>query len=246
MSFERFNNRANDELRPIEFSSPYYNYAEGSCLVKCGNTEVLCVATVDDNLPPHLRGKKQGGWITAEYNMLPRSSPERIRRERSKVGGRTQEIQRLIGRSLRSICSLDLLPECSFILDCDVIRADGGTRTASISGAFIALVQAIRYAQKKGKIGAKAQFPIKDYLSAISVGIFRSMPLLDIDYFEDSQAEADMNLVLTSKSEIVEVQGTAEKHPFSQEKFSELIALGFKGCQEIHTKQKEILGELSW
>lgn len=215
-------------------------------MVKFGNTEVLCVATIDDHAPPHLRGKGQG-WVTAEYSMLPRSSPERIRRERNHVGGRTSEIQRLIGRALRSIVSLEGWGERSITVDCDVIRADGGTRTASITGAFIALALAFRHLKKIGKINnPNLPFPIKDYVSAISVGIVAGQPVLDLDYPEDSTAETDMNLVMTATGKIIEIQGTAEKDPFDKPTLDALIALGAEGCESLCTMQREILGPLDW
>ena len=231
--------------RPITIIPHFYDYTEGSCLVKFGNTEVLCVATVDESVPPHMKNK-QKGWITAEYAMLPRSSKERIRRDKVLSNGRTQEIQRLIGRSLRAISSLEGWGERTIILDCDVINADGGTRTASITGAFVSLTLALRYLHKNGKISPNATFPIQEYLSAISVGLVKGEPFCDLDYVEDSSADADMNVVVTSSGKIVEIQGTAESDPFSQELFHKLVDLGTQGCFKVAEKQKEILGPLGW
>jgi len=239
-------NRAANETRPVSIDLNFYDYAEGSCYIKFGKTEVICVATIDDQAPPHLRGTGSG-WVTGEYGMLPRSSPDRIKRERTSVSGRTQEIQRLIGRTLRSVVKLEGWGEKTIQVDCDVIKADGGTRTASITGAFVALVQAFRYMKKSGRIlNQDLRFPIKDYLSAISVGIVEGNALLDLEYIEDSKADTDMNLVMTSAGAFVEIQGTAEKEPFSEEKLQELFVLGKKGCTELCQLQKKILGPLNW
>lgn len=234
-----------DETRPISIELHYYDYAP-SCFVKFGKTEVICAATIDDQAPPHLRGSGRG-WVTGEYGMLPKSSPERIKRERNHIGGRTHEIQRLIGRSLRSVVNMQGWGERSIQLDCDVVRADGGTRTASITGAFIALVLAFRSLKEKGKITDPTfPFPVQDYLSAISVGIVKGQPVLDLDYSEDSQADTDMNLIMTSKGKFVEIQGTAEKDPFSDEQLATLLALGRKGCTQLCEIQKDLLGRLDW
>lgn len=242
----RSHNRNHNHLRPIILEPHFYDYAEGSCMVKFGNTEVLCVATVDDHAPPHLRGKGTG-WVTAEYSMLPRSSPERIRRERNHVGGRTSEIQRLIGRALRSIVKLEGWGERSITVDCDVIRADGGTRTASITGAFIALALAFRHMKKVGKItNPNLAFPITDYVSAISVGVVNGEPVLDLDYPEDSTAHTDMNLVMTAGGKIIEIQGTAERDPFDKKLLDALVDLGAQGCESLCAMQREILGPLDW
>lgn len=238
--------RAENESRPVSIDLNFYDYAEGSCFIKFGKTEIICVATIDNNAPPHLRGTGRG-WVTGEYGMLPRSSPERIRRERGNVSGRTQEIQRLIGRTLRSVVNMEGWGERTIQIDCDVVRADGGTRTASITGAFIALTQAFRYLKKEGYItDSKLKFPLKDYLSAVSVGIVDGKCLLDLEYIEDSKAETDMNLVMTASGNFVEIQGTAEKDPFSSDTLSDLLALGRKGCTELCTLQKKILGPLDW
>jgi ribonuclease PH len=215
----------------------YLKSAEGSVLIEMGDTKVICTATVENSVPPFLRGKGTG-WVTAEYAMLPRSSSQRIQRERSKVGGRTHEIQRLIGRSLRSVVDMSALGERSVLIDCDVVQADGGTRTASITGAYVALVDALRYMKK---IGLIVTIPVKDYLAAISVGIVGGKPLLDLCYVEDSEAEVDMNLVMTGMGKIVEVQGTAEGEPFSLDELGKLIALGKKGIKTLVNKQKELL-----
>jgi ribonuclease PH len=238
--------RALNESRPISIDLNYYDYAEGSCYIKFGKTEIICVATVDNQAPPHLRGSGRG-WVTGEYGMLPRSSPERIRRERGNISGRTHEIQRLIGRTLRSVVNMEGWGERTIQIDCDVVRADGGTRTASITGAFIALTQAFRHLKKQGYISdPKLKFPLKDYLSAISVGIVDGKCLLDLEYTEDSKAETDMNLVMTASGNFVEIQGTAEQNPFSSDTLSELLDLGRKGCTELCNLQRKILGPLDW
>ncbi len=233
----RIDGRRNDELRKLKITRNYIKSAEGSVLIEMGDTRVICTATIDKTVPPFLRGKGTG-WVTAEYAMLPRSSSQRISRERSKVGGRTHEIQRLIGRALRSVVHMDALGERTVLIDCDVIQADGGTRTASITGAYIALVDALRYAKKEGMI---ERVPVKDYLAAVSVGLVEGTPMLDLCYEEDSAAEVDMNLVMTGKGKIVEVQGTAEGEPFSKAELNKLLALGEKGIKALIKKQKEIL-----
>jgi ribonuclease PH len=233
----RIDGRKADALRKIKITRNYLKDAEGSVLIQVGDTWVICSATVENSVPPFLRGKGTG-WVTAEYAMLPRSSSQRIQRERSKVGGRTHEIQRLIGRSLRSVVDLAALGERSVLIDCDVVQADGGTRTASITGAFIALVDALRYLQEQEMVDG---LPVKDQLAAVSVGIVGGIPLLDLCYEEDSSAEVDMNLVMTGKGGIVEVQGTAEGEPFSKQQMSKLMALGEKGIKALIRKQKEIL-----
>ena len=233
----RADGRKADELRRIKITRNYIKSAEGSVLIQMGDTWVICTATVENSVPPFLRGKGTG-WVTAEYAMLPRSSGQRIQRERSKVGGRTHEIQRLIGRSLRSVVDMDALDERSVLIDCDVVQADGGTRTASITGAYIALVDALRHMKKEGLIDT---VPVKDFLAAISVGIVDGKPMLDLCYTEDSSAEVDMNLVMTGKGKIVEVQGTAEGEPFSKAELSKLLALGDKGIKALVKKQQEVL-----
>jgi ribonuclease PH len=233
----RVDGRRADELRKLKITRNYIKAAEGSVLIEMGDTKVICTATVEDSVPPFLRGKGTG-WVTAEYAMLPRSSAQRIARERSKVGGRTHEIQRLIGRSLRSVVDMCALGERTVLIDCDVIQADGGTRTASITGAYIALVDAIRSIYKQNLIDA---IPVRDYLAAVSVGIAGGKPMLDLCYVEDSEAEVDMNLVMTGKGRIVEVQGTAEGGPFSKTELGRLLALGEKGIKTLIKKQKEVL-----
>ena len=233
----RVDGRKADELRKIKITRNYIKSAEGSVMIQMGDTWVICTATVENSVPPFLRGKGTG-WVTAEYAMLPRSSGQRIQRERSKVGGRTHEIQRLIGRALRSVVDMTALGERSVLIDCDVVQADGGTRTASITGAYIALVDALRHIKKQGTISV---VPVTDYLAAISVGIVDGKPLLDLCYTEDSTAEVDMNLVMTGKGGIVEVQGTAEGEPFSKAQLARLLALGEKGIKALIKKQQEVL-----
>ena len=233
----RVDGRKADELRRIKITRNYLKNVEGSALIEMGETKVICAATVEESVPPFLRGKGTG-WVTAEYAMLPRSSAQRIQRERNKVGGRTHEIQRLIGRSLRSVVDMEALGERSVLIDCDVVQADGGTRTASITGAYVALVDALRFIAHKGRIDA---IPVTDYLAAVSVGIVDGMPMLDLCYTEDSAAEVDMNLVMTGSGKIVEVQGTAEGEPFSKTELSRLLALGEKGIKALIKKQKDLL-----
>ena len=233
----RVDGRRADELRKLKITRNYIKAAEGSVLIEMGDTKVICTATVEDSVPPFLRGKGTG-WVTAEYAMLPRSSSQRIARERNKVGGRTHEIQRLIGRSLRSVVDLYSLGERTVLIDCDVIQADGGTRTASITGAYIALVEAIRSIYKQNLIDC---IPVRDFLAAVSVGIAGGNPLLDLCYVEDSEAEVDMNLVMTGRGRIVEVQGTAEGAPFSKKELGKLLALGEKGIKTLIKHQKAVL-----
>jgi ribonuclease PH len=234
----RVDGRKADDLRKVKITRNYIKSAEGSVLIEMGDTKVICTATVENSVPPFLRGRGTG-WVTAEYAMLPRSSAQRIQRERNKVGGRTHEIQRLIGRSLRSVVDMAALGERSVLIDCDVVQADGGTRTASITGAYIALVDALRHIKKQKLIET---VPVLDYLAAISVGIVDKKTLLDLCYVEDSTAEVDMNLVMTGKGGIVEVQGTAEGKPFSKSELAKLLALGEKGIKALVKKQKDLLG----
>ena len=235
----RIDGRMNDEMRKLKVTRNFITTAEGSVLLEIGNTRVICTASIEERVPPFLRDQKKG-WVTAEYGMLPRSTGSRMTRESTsgRVGGRTQEIQRLIGRSLRAVIDQRMLGERTVWIDCDVIQADGGTRTASITGAFIALSDAISLAMKKGLIENN---PIRDYLAAISVGIVRNEPLLDLCYTEDSAAEVDMNIVMTGNGRIVEVQGTAESEPFSRQMLDSLMSLSEKGIGELVQKQKEIL-----
>jgi ribonuclease PH len=227
-----------NEMRNVEIELDVSKYAEGSCLVKFGDTHVLCTASVENRVPPWLRNSGSG-WVTAEYGMLPRSTGGRMRREASsgKQSGRTQEIQRLIGRSLRAIIDLKLLGEFQISIDCDVIQADGGTRTASITGAWVALRQSVNGLLRTREI---KKDPITGGVGAVSCGIYKNKAVLDLDYLEDSSAEADANFVLTDKGGVVEIQATAETSPFSEKKFSELLVLAQKGVEEINTIQKNL------
>lgn len=231
--------RSRDEMREFRLEKNYVKHAEGSVLVELGNTRVLCTASVVQGVPRFLKGSNQG-WITAEYGMLPRSTHDRIIREatRGKQSGRTQEIQRLIGRSLRAAIDLKLLPEYTITIDCDVIQADGGTRTASITGGCVALFEAIKYMQKRKLVKKN---PIKTLIASVSVGIYKGLPVLDLDYDEDSKAQTDMNLVMTEKNEFIELQGTAEAEPFKLTDLQGMIDVGQKGITEILRKQKEVL-----
>src|SRR4051812_34583485 len=237
--FSRPSARRPDEMRRVSLEPGVLKHAEGSCLVKFGDTHVLCTASLENQPPPFLRGSGRG-WVTAEYGMLPRATTDRTRREAAagKQSGRTQEIQRLIGRSLRTVTALDLLGERQIIIDCDVIQADGGTRTASITGGFVALYQCISFMTATGLI---ARHAIKDHVAAISCGIYGSSPVLDLDYAEDSAADTDANFVLTGAGGIVEIQGTAEGVPFSEAEFGELLGLARKGTTELVALQKEVL-----
>ena len=223
--------RKPDELRRVSFERAVSMHAEGSCLIKFGHTHVLCTASLEERVPPWL--KNQGrGWVTAEYGMLPRATTERTRREASigHPSGRTQEIQRLIGRALRSVVDLQKLGERQISIDCDVLQADGGTRTAAITGAWVALHDCIQWMRARDMIGGNV---LKDQVAAVSAGLYEGQPVLDLDYAEDSEADADANFVMTGSGGIVEVQGTAEKEPFSQERFDELMALARKGIKEL-------------
>lgn len=235
----RPSNRGSDELRPLNLEINCSKYAEGSCFIKLGDTHVLCLATIEEKVPPFLKGTG-GGWITAEYGMLPRSTHDRIDREasRGKQTGRTHEIQRLIGRSLRAVTDLKTFGERQIRIDCDVIQADGGTRTASITGAYVALYLAFQKLLEKKII---TQHPLKDFVAAISCGLYEGEAVLDLDYAEDSTAQADANFILTGKGEIIEIQGTAEKEPFSEEQFLSLLSLARKGTQELIQEQKKVL-----
>ena len=231
--------RNDDELRPIDFRRQFTKHAEGSVLVISGETQVICNATIDETVPSFLKGKGQG-WVTAEYGMLPRSTNTRMGREaaRGKQSGRTQEIQRLIGRSLRAIINLEKLGERTIHIDCDVIQADGGTRTASISGSYVALYDAIDYLLKEKRL---VETPIIDSVAAISVGIMNDKALLDLDYAEDSKCDTDMNFVMTGSGDFVEIQGTAEGKPFSKKEMDELTKIAQKGIALITKKQFEAL-----
>ena len=232
--------RAPDQLRRIEFVVGFSKHAEGSCLAKFGDTHVLCTASVEDKVPPFLRNTGQG-WVTAEYGMLPRSTNTRTDREaaRGKQSGRTQEIQRLIGRALRAVTNLKAMGEMQVKIDCDVIQADGGTRTAAVTGSWIALYAAFAKVKAAGKLGS---IPISGQVAAISCGLYQGLPVLDLDYAEDSTADADANFVLTANGQIVEVQGTAEKDPFSDAQFEALFRLARKGIGELATLQRHALG----
>jgi len=232
--------RLADALRPVTLETGVNRYAEGSCLASFGHTKVLVTASLEESVPPFLRGRGQG-WVTAEYGMLPRATHTRGRREaaQGKQSGRTQEIQRLIGRSLRAVVDLKALGERQITLDCDVIQADGGTRTAAITGAWVALRIATRYLLDEGLITAD---PMLDQVAAISCGVFSGTPVLDLDYEEDSNAEADSNFVLTGKGDIVEIQATGEKRGFSEGEFEALFALARKGIRELCVAQKAAVG----
>lgn len=234
----RVDKRKPNELRPVFLGMGFAKYAEGSCFVKFGDTHVLCTATIEEKVPPFLRGKGSG-WVTAEYGMLPRSTHERVEREaaKGKQSGRTQEIQRLIGRSLRSIVDLKMLGERQIKIDCDVLQADGGTRTASITGGYIALRQALKKLVDKKIL---TSLPVTDYLAAISTGIFEGDHLLDLNYHEDSKAEVDANFIMTGSGRIVEIQSCAEEKTFSKEDFLKMFDLAEYGIKELINKQKEL------
>ncbi|MCS1391181.1 ribonuclease PH [Lysinibacillus boronitolerans] len=240
----RFDGRSADELRPVKIDSEYLLHPEGSVLIQVGNTKVICTATMEDKVPGFLRGQGKG-WITAEYSMLPRATAQRTPREssRGKVNGRTMEIQRLIGRALRAVVDLEALGERTVWIDCDVIQADGGTRTASITGAFVAMTQAIaKFAEEK----PFEKFPVTDFLAATSVGIVVEQgAILDLNYVEDVAAAVDMNIVMTGAGRFVELQGTGEEATFSREELNELLALGEKGIQQLVELQKITLGEMA-
>ena len=238
----RLDGRAADAVRPTRITPDYLVHAEGSVLIEVGRTRVICTASVEDRVPPFLRGSGKG-WVTAEYGMLPRATSTRTTREATagKVGGRTQEIQRLIGRSLRSVASLAELGERTVWLDCDVIQADGGTRTASITGAFVALVLALERLRGQGAI---PRVPVTDYVAATSVGIVAGTPLLDLAYDEDSRAEVDMNVVKTAGGKFIEVQGTAETNPFDRAALDAMLALADAGIKALVEKQREVVGKI--
>ncbi|MBL4721267.1 MAG: ribonuclease PH [Alphaproteobacteria bacterium] len=230
--------RALDEMRTVTLETGVSKYAEGSCLAKFGETHVLCTASIDESVPPFLR-KTGKGWVTAEYGMLPRSTESRIDRRRASGSGRTQEIQRLIGRSLRAITKLDGFGERQIRIDCDVLQADGGTRTASITGAYIALYMAFEHMRT---LGAIKEIPLKGAVAAISCGLYKGEAVLDLDYAEDSNAQADANFVLTGSNAVVEIQGTAEGDPFSRDQFNAMLDLAEKGVAELIVAQKQALG----
>ena len=239
----RFDNRKFDQMRFVKITRNYLKYAEGSVLIEVGNTKVICAATIEERVPPFLKGSGQG-WITAEYSLLPRSTQTRNAREsaRGKVSGRTHEIQRLIGRALRSVIDLKALGERTILIDCDIIQADGGTRTASITGAFVALVEAIAGVYNKDK-----PFPIKDFIAAISVGILSdNNAVLDLCYEEDSKATVDMNVVMTGSGEFIEIQGTGEERPYTRTELNMMLEKAEKGINELIDYQKGVLGDLAW
>ena len=235
----RVDGRKYDQIRPIKITRKYTKYAEGSVLMETGDTKVICTASIEDKVPPFLKGKGQG-WITCEYNMLPRATQVRKIRDitRGKIDGRTMEIQRLIGRALRSVVDLKAIGEKTIWVDCDVIQADGGTRTASISGAFVSLVDAVNVLHRRSPFKI---YPIRDFVSAVSVGIVDDVKMLDLCYLEDSRAKVDMNIVMTDSDEIVEIQGTGERSPFTKEDLKELMALGEKGIRNMIRAQKNSL-----
>jgi len=241
-SLIRIDGRRSDELRPIVIHRNFIKHAEGSVLIEMGATKVICTVSVEEKVPPFLRGQGRG-WVTAEYAMIPRATAERVPREatKGKQGGRTLEIQRLIGRSLRAVTVMEELGERTFWIDCDVIQADGGTRTASITGAFVALADAVALVRKKGLIKNN---PLKDYLAAVSVGKVGEELLTDLCYAEDSLAEVDLNLIMTGKGEFVEVQGTAERSPFTHDEFQKFLSLGWEGIKQLIKFQQELLGDL--
>jgi ribonuclease PH len=239
----RANKRPSDSIRPVRIKTDYLEFADGSALIEIGKTKVIAAASLDEKVPPFLKNSGTG-WITAEYSMLPRSTEKRTIRERiqSRPSGRTQEIQRLIGRSLRAVTELSILGEKTIILDCDVIQADGGTRTASITAACVALALALKKMMDENVI---KEMPLKHLVSAVSVGIVEGEPLLDLDYDEDARADLDMNLVQTEKGQIVEIQATAERKPFSRKDLSKLMSLADKGIQELILVQKDVLKKKS-
>lgn len=233
----RNDGRSTDQARDIEIITNYTKHAEGSVLISTGDTKVICTASVEEGVPSFLKGKGSG-WLSAEYSMLPRSTSTRSRRERSKVGGRTQEIQRLIGRSLRSVVDLKTLGEQTVWIDCDVIQADGGTRTASISGAYVALVLALKKIQAERN--CFDQFPVKKQVAAVSLGIIDDEVLLDLDYSEDSNADVDMNVIMTNDGDIIEIQGTAEKRSFDRKKLNEMLDVAENGLKKLFEMQLRV------
>ena len=238
---KRSDGRTSKQLRPVKMTKDFVIYPEGSVFIEMGHTRLLCNASIEEKVPRFLAGTGKG-WVTAEYSLLPRSTQQRNSREaaKGKQSGRTQEIQRLIGRSLRSVVDLTALGEKSITIDCDVLQADGGTRTASITGAFVALVIALNKVCPEGKT-----FPIKDFLAAISVGVVNGEEILDLCYEEDSSAEVDMNIVMTGSGDFVELQGTGEEHTFDKKQLKKMLELGEKGCNELIAEQKEVLGKIA-
>lgn len=239
----RSNGRNGDELRPMKLTAGVNKYAEGSVFIEVGETKVICTATVEERVPPFMKGQGKG-WVTAEYSMLPRATHSRNQREaaRGKLTGRTMEIQRLIGRALRSVVNLQALGERTITLDCDVIQADGGTRTTSITGSFVALAIAVNKIAIQHKLPV---FPITDFLASVSVGVVGDKALLDLNYEEDSKAKVDMNLVMTGSGKYVELQGTGEESPFDRQEFDQLLSLGEQGILQMIERQKEVLGPIA-
>ncbi len=243
MNLLRQDGRRPDQVRPVKITRDFIQHAEGSVLIEMGGTKVICTASVEERLPPWLRDKGRG-WVTAEYAMLPRATKERTQREATKgrPGGRTVEIQRLVGRSLRAVIDMRELGERTIWIDCDVIQADGGTRTAAITGAFVALADACKGLKKREAI---KKLPLTDYLAAVSVGKVGGEVMADLNYEEDSLADVDMNLVMTGQGRFVEVQGTAERDPFSQKDLEQFLSLGWKAIEDLVTIQKDLIGSLS-
>lgn len=239
----RLDGRAQDERRMMKLTVNTNKYAEGSVFIEVGDTKVICTATVEEKVPPFMKGQGKG-WVTAEYSMLPRATHTRNQREanRGKLTGRTMEIQRLIGRALRSVVNLEALGERSVLIDCDVIQADGGTRTSSITGAFVAMTMAIHKLAEKHHLPV---FPVTDFLASVSVGVINEQLMLDLNYEEDSKAKVDMNVVMTGNGQFVEVQGTGEEQPFSRDELNGLLALAEKGIAEMIVQQREALGEIA-
>jgi ribonuclease PH len=243
MNYKRAGGRPYDQMRAVRLSPGFTKYAEGSVLIEIGETRVICTASVDERVPLFLRGQGKG-WVTAEYAMLPRATETRTQREtgRNQLSGRTQEIQRLIGRSLRAVIEAPRLGERTIYLDCDVIQADGGTRTASITGSFVALVLALRKLYNDGKLAAP--LPISDYVAAVSVGIIGGQVMMDLDYAEDSRAEVDMNIVRTGSGHFIEIQGTAESRPFTHPQMDEMVSLASRGIEQLVERQQALLGPI--
>jgi len=243
MGYTRSSGRAYDQMRPVRMIPGFTKYAEGSVLIEIGETKVICTASIDERVPMFLRGQGKG-WVTAEYSMLPRATETRTQREagRNQLSGRTQEIQRLIGRSLRAVVDGRRIGERTIYIDCDVIQADGGTRTASITGGFVAMVLALKKLYNEGKVAGP--IPVSDYVAAVSVGMIGGRALLDLDYAEDSRAEVDMNVVRTGSGQFIEIQGTAESKPFSESQMSEMTALASQGISSLLEQQVVTLGPL--
>ncbi|MFA4843227.1 MAG: ribonuclease PH [Candidatus Omnitrophota bacterium] len=234
----RSDGRGTDKIRKLKITRNFLKFAEGSCLIELGNTKVICSASVEDSVPPFLRNSGTG-WVTAEYGMLPRSCQKRI--PRGKDSGRTYEIQRLVGRSLRAVTDFKAIGERTIWIDCDVIQGDGGTRTAAITGSFVALVDALHKLKKEGVI---EEIPVKDYVAATSVGIYKGELILDLSYEEDSQAEVDMNVVMTGKGEFIEIQGTSERKPFNKSQMDRLLDLAKKGIEDLVDTQRSLLNDI--